>query len=652
MAASKRSGSATPCGGSGPARSRTTRWRAAVLILVHLLFAAHLAHWLSTGRTVSPIEPSEAMEFVKHSVVNAGLVFFALTILSTLVLGRWFCGWGCHLVALQDLSRGLLLRAGIRPRPLRARLIGLAPMAAALYMFAWPAVARLMRGEGAPPASSALVTADFWATFPGLAVALATFVVCGFGTVYFLGAKGFCTYGCPYGAVFGVADRLAPARIRVTDACEGCGHCSLTCSSNVDVAREVRDYGMVVDPGCMKCLDCVSVCPNDALYFGFGRPALGARPRRADPRSKRSPLKWGEEALLAAVMLGALFVVRGLYGRVPFLFALGLASLIAFVALRAVQLARRPAVRVAQYELKSAARLTRAGRVFAGAAIALFLLVAHSAWIQFEGARSARAFERLRALRDDWFTPARPALGDDERRAAREVLAHGGSALRFGLLDDARRRVETAWASLVLDDAQRFRADLAAARAADPRAVRLSTELGHEARARGAADAAVGHYRIALERSPGAHAIYGDLVDVLGPLGRVGEVLTDVRRGAREQPRDPFFPDLEGKLLLAVGDVSGALGALRRALALEPESGERRKRVAQLLFQVGSAAEGLAVLRGGVEVCGDDPEAWRMLAEGEEAFGDPLEAARAARRALAIDPEHAAARALLERLGQ
>ena len=22
-------------------------------------------------------------------------------------------------------------------------------------------------------------------------------------------------------------------------------------------------YGMVVDPGCMKCMDCVSVCPND-----------------------------------------------------------------------------------------------------------------------------------------------------------------------------------------------------------------------------------------------------------------------------------------------------------------------------------------------------------------------------------------------------
>ena len=93
-------------------------------------------------------------------------------------------------------------------------------------------------------------------------------------TVYFLGQKGFCTYACPYGGFFGLADKLSPGKIRVTDACNQCGHCTATCTSNVLVHAEVKQYGMVVDPGCMKCMDCISVCPNDALYFGFGKPTL------------------------------------------------------------------------------------------------------------------------------------------------------------------------------------------------------------------------------------------------------------------------------------------------------------------------------------------------------------------------------------------
>ena len=73
---------------------------------------------------------------------------------------------------------------------------------------------------------------------------------------------------------FGLADKFSPGKIRVTPACNQCGHCTATCTSNVLVHAEVKQYGMVVDPGCMKCMDCVSVCPNDALYFGFGKPSV------------------------------------------------------------------------------------------------------------------------------------------------------------------------------------------------------------------------------------------------------------------------------------------------------------------------------------------------------------------------------------------
>ncbi len=303
-------------------RSRAGKWRALVLLLVHVLIAVHLAHWWTTGSTVSPLEPSEAMEFAKRGVVNAGFLLFGLAALSTLILGRFFCGWACHLVALQDACRWLLLRVGLRPRPLRSKALALVPLGAFLYMFVWPFVWRLVSGTSGPPGVELELTkSDFWATFPGPWIGIATFVVCGFACVYFLGSKGFCTYACPYGALFGIVDRASPVRIRVTDACEQCGHCTAACSSNVTVHEEVRRFGMVVDAGCMKCMDCVSVCPMDALYLGVGKPAIGAKPRVAESRrGRRRGLPWVEEGILVGAFGLALATF---YGPIPFLFALG-----------------------------------------------------------------------------------------------------------------------------------------------------------------------------------------------------------------------------------------------------------------------------------------------------------------------------------------
>ena len=63
------------------------------LLFVYLAAAAHIAHWLVTRRTITPVEPSEAMQTLgSQSLLNAGFVFFVLLILSTLVFGRFFCG--------------------------------------------------------------------------------------------------------------------------------------------------------------------------------------------------------------------------------------------------------------------------------------------------------------------------------------------------------------------------------------------------------------------------------------------------------------------------------------------------------------------------------------------------------------------------------
>jgi len=455
--------------------SRSAKWRAAVLIVVHLIIAAHIIQWLVTGSTVTPVEPSESMETIRNGVINAGFIFFTLAIVSTLILGRFFCGWGCHIVALQDLCSWLMGRVGVKPKPFRSRLLVWVPLIVALYMFVWPAFHRdilrpvLMDDFGNLPAwlgqsepldalRAEFITRDFWATFAPWYIAIPFIFICTFGAVYFLGSKGFCTYGCPYGGIFGPADIVAPGRIRVTDACEGCGHCTAVCTSNVRVHEEVRDFGMVVDPGCMKCMDCVSVCPKEALYFGFGRPALRAKPRtparlsedqaraarakaKADRAARYDLYRW-EEWAIAGLFLAFFLAYRGLANSVPMLMAVGIAGIAAFSTWKLWSLFSKPSVRLQSLQLKAKGRMRPVGYGFAIFTLTIIIVGVWSGYVRYHLWRADMLYGHLDIphavlLRPDF--EASPAAA----ATARAALAHfrraspptgfGGTALQSGV---------------------------------------------------------------------------------------------------------------------------------------------------------------------------------------------------------------------------
>jgi len=589
------------CGPTGrPRASKATRLRVWVLVGVHLLFAIHMLDWATTGRTYGLFEPSESMEFSKHSVVNVGLLFFGGLILSTLLLGRFFCGWACHLVALQDLCRWLLLRAGITPRPLRSRTLAWVPFVAGGYMFVWPLAYRIGIGDELAVRGAEFTTQDVWATMPGPWVGLATFVVCGFVCVWFLGSKGFCTYACPYGAAFSLADRFAPGRIRVDDSCKGCGHCTQVCTSNVDVKREVAAFGMVVDPGCMKCMDCVSVCPEDALRFGFGKPALLQRLQRA----ARLPAL--EEVVVAGAFAATFFAVRGLYDLVPFLFALGLGACGAFVALRSVQLLRRPSVRLVRQPLKESGRLLPAGRRFLGFAALVAVAVGHAGVVQVLGLQATQAFEPLAQARADWFTSARPEVDDRMLAEAAEAERRSERAIAVGLVPDARRLMESAWAALVMGEDERFRERMERARAAAPRAGAPALDLAHEARARGDREATVRHLRAAVAADPDLHNAWQELVEVLAERGDLQGAIDALQLGLRDRPADGRLLDLLGTLYMARGKALEAEVALERAVAEEPDLVPPRIKLAQVLALRGAVGEARDLLRRGIEAQPDE----------------------------------------------
>ncbi len=377
--------------------------RAVVLSALHVVMAVHIIQWKFAGETVSPIEPSEAMHTLQTGAVNAGFIFFALAILATLVFGRFVCGWGCHVLALQDLCAWILKKVGLTPRPFRSRVLIYIPLIFALYMFVWPTVVRWITKPISEPLipnfTNHLIVSDFWATFPPVWIAIPFLFVCGFVTVYFLGSKGFCTYGCPYGGFFAVADKVAPGRIRVTDACNECGHCTATCTSNVIVHAEVKQYGMVVDPGCMKCMDCISVCPNDALYFGFGKPAVLVKTGSGSDRMSQSPrnysLTWPEEIAGVLVFAAALFAVWDVYQVVPMLMAIAIAIVSTFLFLRLVKLLRASDLAFYRWTLKSKGKIGTAGWIFAAFALVWIGLNAHSGVVRYFESAGARAFESV-----------------------------------------------------------------------------------------------------------------------------------------------------------------------------------------------------------------------------------------------------------------
>ena len=674
-------------------KSKVGKWRAAALITIHLAIAAHILQWVLSGMndgvrsTLSPVEPSEAMYFLRDGALNAGTVLFAGAIVLTAVFGRWFCGWACPVVALQDLCTVMLKRIGITPKPFRTRLVLYVPLLLALYMFVWPSFHRLALTPafkaanismplwmGASPpwpgVEELFIVEDFWATFPPWYIAVPFLLVCGFVTVYFLGSKGFCTYGCPYGGFFGPADRLAVGRIVVNDQCHQCGHCTAVCSSNVRVHEEVRDFGAVIDPGCMKCLDCVSVCPNGALSFSFAKPAVLTKARVSKPvdRTRLYDLTLGQDAALLGAFIVLLFCVRGAFDMVPLLMAAGLASIATYALWKLWSMATTPNVRAQNLQLRLKGRMTAVGALFSVGAVLTLAAFAWSGVVNYhlwrgqilaaELSMGTRPSANKAVVLAPGYTPD-PA----DRELALRVVRHltiAGAPADVGL--DAARRVgveargygwarhalpnlELAWALAVLADRDgAIDVTLRALRQQKPQNVNVAADLSMMSLSRaGGADGASQPAIIAqtldlldraIEGHPDAGASWTARAYVLMLAQRPAEAADSLRKAFTKGPASPPSVQLQAIQLMiplglaAEGGEGGeATKAVDAALLLRPHSRELRHAKALTTIAQNRIPDAEASLRALIR---DEPEyrpAYDLLAALLTQTGREAEAA-------------------------
>ncbi len=639
-------------------RPNYVRWRALSLSLVYLVFAAHIIHWKVTGKTLAPLELNEVMYTLELGIVTAGFLFMSFLVLGTLLFGRFFCSWACHIMVLQDLCSWLLGKMGIRPKRIRSRVLLLVPGLTAFYMFIWPQIVRTWR-DGAFPTFhmatdaqgwASFVTNNFWRNLPNAPVIVLTFLVCGFLIVYLMGSRSFCTYVCPYGAIFSLADRFAPGRIRVNDNCRQCGTCTAACTSGVRIHEEVKMHGMIVNPACLKDFDCISACPQQALYYGLSKPSLLRSYKSGGRFGLPYDFTLGEDVLMGLVFTVVLLSFRGLYSRVPFLLSLALGGIIGYVAVLTVRLITSPNVKLSTLLLKRQGQLTARGRVFAVLSVLLAAFVSHSAFVRYHeysgltgvrtimaGGAGAVSDSEVAGVHADLLAADQWGLLINER--VERALLRTGS--RLGEFDTVAR-----YATRLLE---RYPNDTGA-----------RVQLAKSMAKRNRLDDAEVQYRMIItqwgadvsdaEPPPALVSAHHALGELLAQRGEFASAAGELRAALVYDPQRTAARAALGGVLAELGQFDAAVENLQKAVQAEPGLGDACYNLGTILTHMGRFDEAIHYYQEALAAGMEDAELHNNLGFSLLSKGGGDEAGEHFKRAVALDPDNADAHFNLARV--
>lgn len=88
----------------------------------------------------------------------------------------------------------------------------------------------------------------------------------------FLEYRPFCKYLCPLGFIYSLFNSFSLYKMEYNqDKCIHCNRCTKTCKMGITVTETPNS------PQCIRCRDCVGVCPTKALHMGFTQEDTGCK---------------------------------------------------------------------------------------------------------------------------------------------------------------------------------------------------------------------------------------------------------------------------------------------------------------------------------------------------------------------------------------
>ncbi|MCE5341412.1 MAG: 4Fe-4S binding protein [Planctomycetaceae bacterium] len=255
----------------------------ALFIWLCIVTAVGVKFWQLRGWPVNiflHLDPLVAIGTVisTHKLL-APLLWSLATIILTILIGRFFCGWVCPFGTLHQFISLLSHRKKTAEllsvhKYHKAQNIKYYVLIVFLLMAALPGMRNLQSGLLDPiPMFTRTVNIlllpviDNWtnvisagqrfykAVIPVLAVFLA------FTILNFYIPRFFCLFICPLGALFGILNQFVIFRINRNSKCTNCKLCNAHCQGNCQPSETVKLSE------CLLCMNCIDDCKFDAVDF-------------------------------------------------------------------------------------------------------------------------------------------------------------------------------------------------------------------------------------------------------------------------------------------------------------------------------------------------------------------------------------------------
>lgn len=235
------------------------RLRNAILLVSFLLFPV----------TLNFLSPYLIIAAAATGVLSGSFLFFITLFLSSLFLGRGFCGWVCPGGCLQDFA------AHVNPSPAKGGKRNWIKWFIWVPWFA-TAIVFLVLAGGVQEASPLFRTESGISVDHPLKYIIYYFVIVLILIISFAaGKRAFCHYAC-WMAPFMILGRtlrntlsLPSLHLRADpSACTSCKRCDRACPMSLPVSALVM-RGELETSECVLCGVCVDTCNKSAIRFAF-----------------------------------------------------------------------------------------------------------------------------------------------------------------------------------------------------------------------------------------------------------------------------------------------------------------------------------------------------------------------------------------------